>query len=64
MKVFYFFFHIISIHAYLVSQNIPFSTKAFLIFLMSAFFYKKSALFGQNSNFTQSDSVRAVLEIR
>ena len=31
--------------------------------LMSAFFSKKSAFFDQNKTFTQSNSVRAVLEI-
>ena len=30
---------------------------------MAAFFCKKSALFGKNSTFAQSNSVRAVLEI-
>ena len=43
-------------HTYVVSKNIPFSVKALLILLMSAFFAK-------NSTFTQSNSVRAVLEI-
>ena len=37
-----------------------FSTKAFLILLMSAFSCKKSAFFRKNSTFTQSKSVRAV----
>ena len=36
----------------------------FLILLMPAFFFqKKTAFFGKNSTFTQSNSVRAVLEI-
>ena len=47
----------------LVPENIPFSAKELLIFLMSEFFCKKSAFFGQNSTFTQSNSVRPVLEI-
>ena len=32
---------------YLVSENMPFSTKALLILLMSAFFRKQLAFFGQ-----------------
>ena len=47
---------------HVVSENIPFSTKALLILLMSAFFCKKSEIFGQNNTFIQSNSVRAVLE--
>ena len=50
-------------HAYVVSVNIPFSIKAFLILLMPAFFCKKSAFFQQNSTFPQINSVTAVLEI-
>ena len=50
----------VSTHAYVVSENTPFNTKAFLILLMSAFFRKKSVFFG--STFTQSNIVRAVLE--
>ena len=46
-----------------VLVNIPFSTKALLILLMSAFFLQKISFFGQNDTFTQSTSVRAVLEI-
>ena len=38
-----------SIHTYLVSENIPFSTNTRLILPMSVFFCKKSAIFGQNS---------------
>ena len=41
----------------------PFSTKAFLILMMSAFFWIKSGFFGQHSTFTQSNNVRAELEI-
>ena len=44
-------------------RNIPFSTKVALILLMSALFCKKSAFFGKNSTFTQSNGVRAMLEI-
>ena len=40
----------VSTHTYVVSDNIPFRTKALLILLMSAFF-------GKNSTFTQSNSV-------
>ena len=46
-----------------VSENTSFSTNAALNLLMSAFFCKKSAFFDKNSTFTQSSSVRAVLEI-
>ena len=48
---------------YLVSENIPFSTKVLLILLMLAFFCNKLAFFGQNSTFTQSYSVRVAFEI-
>ena len=41
-----------------VSENIPFSTDVSIFFLC-----KKSAFLVQNSVFTQSNSVRAVLEI-
>ena len=50
-----------SAHTFL--ENKPLSTKTFLILLMSAIFSKKSAFFVENSTFTQSNSVRAVLEI-
>ena len=50
-------------HTYLVSENIPFSIKALLILLMSAFFCKKISVFSENCTFTQSNSVRAALEI-
>ena len=50
-------------HTYLVSKNIPFSAKVLLILLISAFFCKKLAFFGENGTVTQSNSVRAVLEI-
>ena len=39
----------------------PFSTKAFFILLMSTFFWKKSAFFGQNISFIQSNSVRKIV---
>ena len=41
---------------YVVSENIPFSIKALLILLMSAFF-------GKNSTITQSNSVTTVFDI-
>ena len=41
-----------------VSENIPFTTDVSIFF-----FCKKSAFLVQNSVFTQSNSVRAVLEI-
>ena len=50
----------ISTLSYVVSENIPFRTKALLIFLMSIIFCKKSAIYGQYGIFTQSNSVRAV----
>ena len=53
----------LSTDPYVVSENIILSTKDLLILLMSAFFCKKAAFFGQNSTFTQSNSGRAVLEI-
>ena len=53
----------ISTHTHVISGNIPFSTKTFLIFLMSGVFCKKSAFFEKNSTFTQSISMRAVSEI-
>ena len=53
----------VSTHVYAVSENIRFSTKALLILLMSAFFFAKNQhFFWPNSTFTQSNSVRAVLE--
>ena len=45
----------VSKHRYVVSENISFSTKALLIL--------QKQIFGKNSTFTQSNSVRAVLEI-
>ena len=55
-------------YTYIVSGNIPFSTMTLLIFLMTAFFLQNSIyffffFFGKNSTFTQSNSMRAVLEI-
>ena len=43
-------------HIYVVSGNIPFSTKAF-------FFAKNQHFFGKSVIFTQGNSVRAVSEI-
>ena len=53
----------VSSYSYAVSENITLSNKAFLILLMPAFFCNKSAFFGQNSAFTQSNIVRVVLKI-
>ena len=53
----------VSTQTYVVSENIPFSTKTPFIFLMSTFFCKKSAFFVKNSTFPQSISMKAVLEI-
>ena len=54
--------NLLSAHAYVVSENIAFIGKAILILLMSAFFQKFSN-FSKNIFFTQSNSVRALLEI-
>ena len=54
----------LSTHWYEVSENIPFTIKASLTLLVSVFFLQKmTVILGQNSTFTQSNSVRAVLEI-
>ena len=50
------------VHTYVVSENISFSTRILLILVMPAFFFKKSTFFGKISTFTQSNSVRTVLE--
>ena len=51
----------VSIHTYLLSKNIPFSTKALLMLLMLAlFFAKNQRFFSQNSTFTKSNRLRAV----
>ena len=54
-----------NIHTHVVSENIIFSNNTPLILLMSVFFqyFKKSILFCKNSTFTQSSSMRVVLEI-
>ena len=52
-----------STHTNVGLENIPFSTKALLILLRSAFFCKNAAFFGKNSTFSQSNNVRAVLEV-
>ena len=59
----YFWYLVRKYTHYLISENIAFSVKAFLILLMSAFFCKKSEFFGKNGTFTQINSVRAVLKI-
>ena len=48
------------VHTHVVLENVPFIAKAVLI---QHLFGKKSAFFGKNSTFTQSNIVRAVLEI-
>ena len=50
----------ISTNTFVVSENIPFSTEALLIWLMSAIFGQKINIFCQNGTFTQSNSMRAV----
>ena len=47
---------ILGCNTYVVLEKIPFSSKAFLILLMSAFFWP-------NNTFTQNNSVRAVFDI-
>ena len=47
----------------LTGKYTPFSAKALLILLISAFFCKYQRFFSKNSTFTQSNSVTAVLEI-
>ena len=49
------------VHAFL--ENIPFSTKTPLILLISAFFAGILRNFPKNGIFTQSNSMKAVLEI-
>ena len=49
----------LSTYIYIVSQNIPFRSNALLILLMSVLSSRKT---GNNSTFTQSKIVRAVLE--
>ena len=50
-------------HTYLVSENMPFSTKVLLILLMLTSFCKKSTFFGKNSTFTQNNIVKPVRDI-
>ena len=50
------------VHIYEVSENLPFITRDLLILLMSAVFSKTQHFLVKNSSFTQSNSVRAVLE--
>ena len=52
----------ISTHEYMLSENIPFSTKNLFILLMSAILQNIS-IFWQKSTFTQSNGVRAVFGI-
>ena len=53
----------ISTHSYAVSEIIPFSTKALLKLLISAFLARNQRFFWQNSTYTQNNSIKAVLEI-
>ena len=49
----------LSTQTYLVSENMPFSTKTLLIFLMPAFFFTKNQhFFGKKDTFTESNSLR------
>ena len=54
---------------YVVSENIPFTTKTISILLISAFFFFcycfffVFAFFGKNTTFTQSNSMRGLSEI-
>ena len=47
----------------IVSENIFFDTNTLLISHMSAFFCKKMVFLGKNSAFTQSNSMRAILQM-
>ena len=62
IKIMYENWHV-NTRTYLISENIAFSTKTPLILLSTFFFPRNSAIFGKNSNSTQSNSMRAVLEI-
>ena len=53
----------VSTSTFLVSENVPFTTKTPLILLMSAFILQKIAFLVKSNTFTQSNSIRAVLEI-
>ena len=53
---------VLSTYTYVVSENVPFSTKTPSILLMPAFFGKNS-IFDHYSTFTQNNSLRAVLDI-
>ena len=50
-------------HIPAVSENIRCGTKGDLMLLIAAYFCNKSALFDENSTFTQQNNMRAVLEI-
>ena len=54
---------VLSIHAYVISEYTAFNTETPITLLISTFLCKKSESFGKNSTFTQSNSMRAVLEI-
>ena len=53
----------VSTHTFVVSENIPFSTKNPLILMISIFFAKNQQLLVKNSTFTQNNGMRAVLEV-
>ena len=50
----------VSTYTYVFLENVPFSTKTFLILLMSAIFAKTQHFFGKNRIFAHSNSVKAV----
>ena len=52
-----------NIHTCEVSESIPFLRETHLVLVMSRFFCKSSGFFGKNITFTQSSSVRAMIEI-
>ena len=53
----------VSTRTYLFSENTSLSTSIPFIFLISVFFWKNSPLIGKSSTFTQSNSMKALLEI-
>ena len=53
----------VSTNTYLISENIPLSTRTPSILLISIFFWQKFSIFGKSSASNQSNSMRAVLEI-
>ena len=53
----------VSTRTNVISENTPFSTKNPLILLISTFFAKNQHFLVKNSTFTESNGMRAVLEV-